>query len=323
MARFVFWLAVAWPTPALIAGALGWKGVWGSGGALADYLIPIPVAGGVLHVLTFAGVTALLLTQRKWPGLLQGAARGILLGLSLSAIALLLDLNVFREAATSDVGLRRLPWRENPLGLFLLTDSLVAQLFLGSFEGRSPEASREWQLSAAAAVLLPAACAAIMVTLDSRAGRTFTHGGARQGPTRGDEVIFIHTRLPVASARFRAEAEGYVAQWHPNMNVNSEDTAVHFYTSLDAARKQDTARAALTYCMYEDGTPPAWMDGAGDCFSRHENFSERLQRLFGAQDPRLPMEERQRLARAQACDGAKLPQRPAHENSSTRLCLAR
>ena len=39
--------------PALIAGALGWKGVWGSGSALADFLIPIPVAGGVLQVPTF------------------------------------------------------------------------------------------------------------------------------------------------------------------------------------------------------------------------------------------------------------------------------
>src|SRR5262245_4267905 len=41
--RFFLWLLLAWPTPALIAGALGWKGVWGSGSALADYLIPIPV----------------------------------------------------------------------------------------------------------------------------------------------------------------------------------------------------------------------------------------------------------------------------------------
>jgi hypothetical protein len=323
MARFVFWLALAWPTPALIAGALGWKGVWGSGSALGDYLIPIPVAGGVLHVLTFASVTILLLAQRKWPTLLQGAVRGILLGLSLAAVALLLDLNVFREAATSDVALRRLPWQENPLGLFLLTDTLIAQPFLASFDGRWPAGAREWQLSAAAVILLPAVYAAAAIMQDSRSGQIFTYGGARDGRERGDESVHVFTRLPVGAPEFRREAERHAAQWHPEININTEDTAVHFYTSLEAAKKQDATRAVLTYCMYEDGTPPAWMGGAGDCFSQHENFSERMKRFMDAQDRQLPMEERLRLARAQACDGAKLPQRPWHENQSTRTCLPR
>lgn len=51
--RFLVWTLIAWPLPALIAGALGWEGVWGSGSALVDYLIPIPVAGGSLHVPSF------------------------------------------------------------------------------------------------------------------------------------------------------------------------------------------------------------------------------------------------------------------------------
>lgn len=41
-------LVIAWFTPAVIAGALGWRGIWGGTSAFADYLIPIPVSGGCL-----------------------------------------------------------------------------------------------------------------------------------------------------------------------------------------------------------------------------------------------------------------------------------
>ncbi len=51
--------------------------------------------------------------------------------------------------------------------------------------------------------------------------------------------------------------------------------------------------------------------------------AERMARFIDAQDRQLPMDERLRAARVQACDGAKLPQRPWHENQSTRTCLPR
>ena len=51
--RLLVWASIAWPLPAVLAGALGWQGVWGSGSALVDYLIPLPVAGGALHVPSF------------------------------------------------------------------------------------------------------------------------------------------------------------------------------------------------------------------------------------------------------------------------------
>lgn len=320
MARFLLWLALAWPTPALIAGALGWKGVWGSGSALGDYLIPIPVAGGVLHAMTFIGISALLLSLKAWPAPLQGLARGALLGLALCGLALLLDLPAIHQAATTDAVLRRLPWQENPLGLFLLTDSLIAQLFVGAFEGRSPAGAREWGLSLAASVLLPALAAAALVTQDPRFGQAFVYQGSRPGPARGDEAVFVYTTLSVASPSFRAQAEALAAQWHPAKDMNAEDTAVHFLPSLQAARLQDTKQAALTYCMYEDGTPAQWQSGTGDCFSRHESFSERLARFQEAQDRQLPMPERQRLAREQACKGLNLPPDPLRGLAATYFC---
>jgi hypothetical protein len=320
MARYLLFLLLAWPVPALIAGALGWKGVWGSGAALVDYLMPIPVAGGVFHTMTFFGVSALLLSQKAWPAPLQGLMRGVLLGLSLCGLALLLDLTALHQAATGDAALHRLPWQENPLGLFLLTDSLIAQFFVGAFDGRSPAGAREWGLSLAAAILLPAFASSALVTQDPRFGKAFLYQGSRAGPARGDEAVIVYTTMPVASPSFRAQAEVLAAQWHPAKNVNAEDTAVHFLTSLQAARLQDLKQAALTYCMYEDGTPAQWQSGAGDCFSRHENFSERLARSYEAQDRQLPVQERERLARREACGGRTLPPDPMRELAATYFC---
>ncbi|MFY9316759.1 MAG: hypothetical protein WAO95_14535 [Burkholderiales bacterium] len=320
MARFLFWLVLAWPAPALIAGALGWKGVWGSGSALADYLMPIPVAGGVLHLATFAGVSVLLASQKAWPAPLLGLARGALLGLALCGLALLLDVTTIYQAATTDAALHRLPWQQNPLGLFLLTDSLIAQLFVAAFGGHSPADARDWGLSLAAALLLPAIASAALVTQDSRYGQPFLFHGSRGGPARGDESIFVYTTLPVAAPSFRAQAEAHAEQWHPARDLNAEDTAVYFFASLQAARLQDAKQAALTYCMYEDGTPARWQPGAGDCFSQHESFGERLARLLEAQDRQLPIQERQRLARAQACEGQTPPPDPMRALSITQFC---
>ena len=54
-------LIAAWLTPALIAGVLGWTGIWGTGSALVEFLIPVPVAGGVLHVPSFAVLLGIVL----------------------------------------------------------------------------------------------------------------------------------------------------------------------------------------------------------------------------------------------------------------------
>lgn len=322
MARYLLWLLLAWTTPALIAGALGWKGVWGSDSAVTDYLIPIPVAGGAFHAMTFAGFTVLLATQERWPALPRGLARGLLLGLSLCGLALLLDLQSIYNAITTDAVLARLRWEQNPVGLFLLTDGLIAQLFVGAFDGRWPENGREWALSLLVAAALPAAAAHTLVTQHPSYGKSFVYKGSRPGPNRGDEQVIVYTTLSVVAPSFRQQAESLAQQWHPARDMNSEDTAVHFLTGLQAAQLQDGKQAAMTYCMYEDGTPPEWQPGAGDCFSRHENFSERMARFIEAQDRQLPMEERVRLARRQACEGLARPPDSMRSVAATELCKA-
>src|SRR3970282_2853183 len=88
-------LVLAWITPAAIAGALGRSGIWGTGSAFLDYLIPFPVAGGIFHLPSFAVAAAIILSSRNLPAplirYLPLAAFAVFAG----ALALPLDLERF------------------------------------------------------------------------------------------------------------------------------------------------------------------------------------------------------------------------------------
>ena len=126
--RLALWLIVAWVTPAILAGVLGWSGIWGGSGAFGDYLIPIPVAGGALHVPSLVVVTGLLLGVH---GSSMGAwSRPLLIGVSLVAALMMLDLEDLYLSITTDVAGVDFHWRRNPVALFVLCDTLLAQLWL-------------------------------------------------------------------------------------------------------------------------------------------------------------------------------------------------
>jgi hypothetical protein len=291
MVRFLLWLVLAWPTPALIAGALGWKGIWGSGSALADYLIPIPVAGGVFHAMTFGVVTAILLTQ-PWRALFAALVRPVLLAIAVVGGWLLWD---FERGRLS----------ENPVGLFLLTDALIAQLFVGAFGGRSPAGGKEWGVALVTALALPAAAIATLHFKDPRTGQVFTYAGSRPGQQPGDASHFVFSRKAASDPAFKPEAAAYAETWHPRYNINEEDIAIYFFTDKGAAQFQDERSAVMTYCMYQDGTPPFWESGKGDCFSGHQTVRERYERTG---------------SREKACEGVKVP---VESNFISSLCKPR
>ena len=113
--RLIVFGILAWVVPPLIAGALGWRGVWGSGSALVDYLIPIPVAGGALHVPSFVLLLVLVAWGPRLSAKATGRARALALGAALTGAVLLLPPPEWRPS-------------ENPLGLFVVVDALVALL---------------------------------------------------------------------------------------------------------------------------------------------------------------------------------------------------
>jgi hypothetical protein len=110
-----------------------------------------------------------------------------------------------------------------------------------------------------------AAC--LLIESERRANQPFQFVMTRPGPTRADERVLVFSRQPVAAPEFRAAAADYAAQWHPQADHN---IAVHFFASLPAAQIGNEYEAALTDCLYRDGTPAAWMEGGGDCFSKRK-----------------------------------------------------
>lgn len=304
--RLILWVVVAWPLPALIAGGLGWSSVWGSGSALTDYLIPMPVAGGALHVPSFvvAGFAAMLLPDLSPAG--ASRLRALILGVAIAGVLLMLNLDQLFRAMQSGEPWPALRWQQNPLGLFFTCDALLALLFTAA----APQ--RPWlrlELLTLMLLLLPSLIPVQMALPRAKTAEEkqlqFTAGGSDRDRVRGNEFLMVYTPLDVNAADFRQLAERWVekpgAMAHPRFHVSAEDLAVMFTRDRDAIRRFDSSKALLTLCLYEDGAPQRWLPGAGDCFSGHQSFSERLSAAAAARPPEEPAELRQYFAARELC----------------------
>lgn len=301
--RILLWVIVAWPAPALIAAGFGWHSIWGGGSALTDFLIPLPVAGGVLHVPSFVMATAAVLLL---PNLSPAAAsrwRALLIGVALAGLLWLLNLQFILAALKTGEALPRL-WDQNPLGLFLISDALLAMLFTAS----APQ--RPWmrlEVLTLVLLLLPSALPISMALprASAVAAVEFSAGTSQHGEQRGDEMLMVHTRLDPAAPDFRARAEAWAQQpqamAHPRFHISVETQALMFTRDAEAARRLDRGKVAATLCLYEDETPLRWLTGAGDCFSGHINFSGKVARAAAARPAEEPAELRWHLAATELC----------------------
>jgi hypothetical protein len=303
------WLVFAWVLPAAIAGTLGWRGVWGSQSAFTDYLVPIPVAGGFLHLLSLGGIVGLLVLSRGFPDALRQLVPAVLVGLALAGAVMLADVGSLYLQVTTDLSRDTSGSRtsQNPLGLFLVTDSLLALLWVlpqREFRPRGPTGAA---LSLVVLAIPPLLAGRFMLAVDSRVGAEFLTSSSIPVATRGDDAILIYSRRPPSDPGFRAAAEAAARKFDP-LDSFASDQALYFTNSLEAAESRRTDAVFATYCMYEDGTPPLWLDGLGDCFGPHDSFDDLRQaandRLLAAS---MPREEAAEAARAEAC---RLTRRP-------------
>ncbi len=310
--RVLLWILIAWPLPALIAGALGWKGIWGSGSALADYLIPLPVAGGVLHVPSFvcAGVAMLLLPNLGPAGAVR--LRALLIGVALAGVLWLLNLHDLWLAQQTGMKFSGRLWQDNPLGLFLVSDALLALLFTAGAVQRS------WlrlDVLSLVLVLLPSALPVSMAKPRASADPPFRAGMSQHGVIRGDEFLMVFTKLDPNASDFRARAEAWAAQpssmAHPRFHISAEDVALMFTRNREAAQRLDRAQVETTLCLYEDGASLRWLPGDGGCFSDHHNFSERLAQAVSARSQDEPAELRRYFAARELCAKEKFAAVPA------------
>lgn len=303
------WLVFAWLLPAAIAGTLGWSGVWGSQSAFTDYLVPLPVAGGFLHVLSLGGIIGLLVLSRGFPDALRQLVPAVLVGLALAGAVMLADVGSLYLQVTTDLSRETSGSRtsQNPLGLFLVTDSLLALLWVlpqREFRPRGPTGAA---LSLVVLAIPPLLAGRLMLAVDSRVEAEFLAPQSIPVATRGDDAILIYSRRPPSDPGFRAAAEAEARKFDP-LDSFASDQALYFTNSLEAAESRRTDAVFATYCMYEDGTPPLWLDGLGDCFGPHDSFDDLRQaandRLLAAS---MPREEAAEAARAEAC---RLTRRP-------------
>ena len=298
--RLFSFLLVAWTLPAALAGALGWSSIWGSGSAFWDYLILFPTTGGMLHLPSIAVCAALIALRQDGEEPFAALARPLAIGIGLAGVALSLDLSDLHLAATTDVTSYHL-FSENPLGLFLLSDGVLTQLWL-PWRERAP--SGGWLVAGLFAALAPACLVGFVAYREApSAHESLLRGTSWEGPARGDEIVTVYSAMGFVAAELEAEmgVDPMRFAFPPDQHVNAEDQAIHFFDSLAAAREMRVDAARMTWCRYEDGTPSRWIDGRGDCFSDHLSFSERWEQLRESTDPELSPDVRSFVARRTAC----------------------
>ena len=286
--RLIVFGMLAWVVPPLFAGALGWRGVWGSGSALVDYLIPIPVAGGALHVPSFVLLMVLVAWGPQLSAKAAGRARALALGAALTGAMLLLPPPGWRLS-------------QNPLGLFIVVDAVVALL---SLLGAPRQPGLRFDAVALLALLAVPALGAMVAWRTLGLGESFVNGHATQSDDRALLSVNVEVRGDIARASLRQRAQEWaMAQHDPAMKMGPEVTALRF-------KGRETGAAAAVLCLYEDGTPLRWLPDGGDCLQGFTTFAARLAVHASALPAGLPRELREHLAARAAC--AEIGWKSAH-----------
>lgn len=313
-------LLAAWLTPALIAGALGWSGIWGTGSALVEFLLPLPVAGGVLHVPSFVLAVAVIARTRSRPAGRRVVALAAF-AVCAAAAALALDADRLVASLVSDY---------SPAGSLLRFDANALLLFVGSdafWVGT-------WALAAVDVVplrhwiVVPAAAGAVLAvrTFGLVSGEPrFIAGGTFPGPERGEEVALVYTTAGYAEERLLGWLAGSGGVTPPAQNPNAEHLAVFFSSSRDLVERRsldllDSARTVATVCLYEEDESIQPHPGYYDCFAERATVSAELAAAAAAARTGLGPEVDAWAGRLALCAGAPLPAEPRRDVERERLC---
>ena len=312
---FIGFALVLWVAPAIVAGMLDWPGIWGGGSAFSDLIVPAPITGGIFHVPSYIVTLAIV---RAYPTLTDRLAAFVRTAFAAAAIVgflQIVDLERLYLSFATDMQASGFRLQRNYIGLCIMTDSIVAWVWL-TIRRRAalPLVAR------VAVITLPAiAYAALQITGSQRLDEPFMGGRPDVTDVRGDSARWVFTRLSPADPAFREQALAFAKDMGPEYNINYQDMALYFSDSLHLAREFADGEPLVTLCLYEDGTPPAWHDGRGDCFSHHENFAERLDRIHAEQPADLPTDVRTWLVAREICSDVTVPE-AYNENEEINFC---
>jgi hypothetical protein len=301
-------LLAAWVTPALLAGSLGWAGIWGTGSAFTDFLIPVPVAGGVLHVPSFAvlaGVLAVL------PRLGSAAVRRVAvaaLAIGVAALVAQVDFDRLHGWLTTDYVPYGSPVRMqgNPLLLFIATDA--AWLAIAAVATAGAPAPAAWLVLPAVVLLV----AGLGLFQQRTAGPDFVPRSSVPGAARGNSIELVYTARGYDAAYLRAWLDGPGITFRPWESVNDENVAVIFTSSRQLVEWNQLDQIAgpatvATACLHEEDRSVAIHQGYVDCFAGRLTVAERLAAIAASGATGLGGEVDQWYTQRRLCAGVVVP----------------
>ena len=194
-------------------------------------------------------------------------------------------------------------WRlsENPLGLFMAVDALVALL---SLLGAPRQPGLRLEAGAVLALLAVPALGVMVAWRVLGLGEAFVSGNATLSEDRALVSVDVGVRGDMAGAGMRQRAQQWAMTLHdPAMKMGTEVAELRFAGPRSGA-------AAAVLCLYEDGTPARWLPAQGDCLQGYTTFASRLARHAATLPPDAPREVREHLAARAAC--AEIGWKSAH-----------
>ncbi|MEL7296964.1 MAG: hypothetical protein AAGJ86_04830 [Pseudomonadota bacterium] len=297
-----------WVTPAIIAGAFGWRSVWGDHNALLDYLFPLPFSGGVLHLPSFLLTSfALLLWRdgRSRPAWLPWVAAGV----GLAALASMIDFERINAWLFTDYqpAASVLQFNRDAKALFIASDCLwLVALTLRAFP------RPRWQ--AIVMPLLPLLVISIAVGGYQVQGPIFERHAGQAAELRGDHRYLVYTNQEYDVAVFEdwVLSGGVTPPW---LDANAEHVAVLFTNSKQLAERGDYSALSAdniiaTACWFEEDRELTVTAALFDCFADRQNTVERGNAAIAVQPRNLPDDIRRWLGGASICQGVSLDVSP-------------
>ena len=277
-------LGLAWVAPAMIAELLGWKGIWGAGSAFLDALIPVPVAGGVLHLPSFVIAAFTILSEKRLLHPLKNLIPLIAACVFVGMLSFQIDFDRLLAYFFTDYRPSGSPLRldSNLLFLFITSDAFWVFFYTAIVKGRRPP-SRLWTV-----LIIVPFCVVGLVSLKYKlSGPKFKIGGTFPGDQRGQEIRLVYTSSGYNEKVLLDwfDSKGYLSR--PWANPNTEHSAVYFTTSMQAIKwgKRDLITpdtTVATICLYEQDKSMQLHKGMVDCFSGKETTAQKLERLTEA-----------------------------------------
>ncbi|MFK8052469.1 MAG: hypothetical protein AB8F65_05810 [Woeseiaceae bacterium] len=313
-------LVATWTAPAMVAGVFGWNSVWGNGSVFMDYLLPLPITGGILHVPSFLVFLALFFSFRKAATHLSWLAP-LALAVATAAMALQLDFARVYDWLFTDYAPVGSPFRfgKNPQLLFVTTDALA--LWLLTIQ-RANRPAWFWVIS----VLAPVLVVGVALVRHASSGPIFVLAPSQYGDARGDSLRLIYTNQKSDDPSIRVWLEGQ-DPLKPWLSRNEEHVAIYFSNSRQQVARRDYAtleseHTIVTYCWFEEDRALDAHDGYYDCLTERRNVAEQLTDLLARQPKRLDDKLRRWRAAAELCTGVSFDVPPHFAIERVDFCRA-